>query len=89
MELQSAIEVAQPQQITNSILSFSHGAVIAFRFFSNEDMLSMMSDMTLIEIAADLQRFKDLKEEKICAKIRFVLDAKSTSEDLTLPSSKQ
>ncbi|MDB5014394.1 MAG: hypothetical protein JWQ25_2596 [Daejeonella sp.] len=85
MKLQSAFEVAEPQKISNSILSFSHGAVMAFRFFSKEDMLSMMSDMTLAEIAADLQRFRDLKEDKICEKIRFVMDVKGEAEVLSMP----
>lgn len=85
MKLRSAFQVAEPQQISNSILSFSNGAVMAFRFFSKEDMLSMMSDMTLTEIAADLQRFKDLKEDKICEKIRFVMDIKGESEILSMP----
>jgi len=85
MKLQSAFEVAKPQKTSNSILSFSHGAVTAFRFFSKEDMLSMMSDMTLAEIAADLQRFRDLKEDKICDKIRFVMDIKGESEILSMP----
>jgi hypothetical protein len=85
MKLQSAFEVSEPQKTSNSILSFSHGAVMAFRFFSKEDMLSMMSDMTLAEIAADLQRFTDLKEDKICDKIRFVMDVKGESEIFSMP----
>jgi len=52
--------------------------------YPKEDMLSMMSEMTLAEIAADLQLFIDLREDGICEKIRFVMDVKGASEMLKI-----
>ena len=71
-------------QKSNSILSFSSQATTAFRWFSNEDFLHMMSEMNLEEIQLDLERFKTLEEYEICKKIEFVLHAKKNADKMDL-----
>ena len=66
-----------------SILSYSHNATLAFRSFSKEDFLYMMSDMTIEDINRDLQRFKDLEEYEICRKIAYVIKIKIRTEQIT------
>ena len=82
MSLHNAPDTAN--KIQNSILSFSSQATTAFRWFSNEDFLNMMSEMTLEEIKADLERFKTLEEYEICKKIEFVIKEKQLSEAVDL-----
>ena len=68
----------------NSILSFSSQATTAFRWFTNEDFLHMMSEMSLEEIQLDLERFKTLEEYEICKKIEFVLHEKKNANMINL-----
>ena len=72
------------RKIQHSILSFSNQATTAYRFFSNEDFLNMMSDMDLEDIKLDLERFKNLEEYEICKKIEFVIEEKIKSEKLNV-----
>ena len=53
------------KKLDHSILSFSSQAVTAFRWFSKEDFLEMMSEMSMQEIELDLERFKALEEYEI------------------------
>ena len=71
-------------KIQNSILSFSSQATTAFRWFSNEDFLHLMSEMSLEEIQLDLERFKTLEEYEICKKIEFVLLEKKNADMINL-----
>ena len=48
------------KKLDHSILSFSSQAVTAFRWFSKEDFLDMMSEMSMQEIQLDLERFNFL-----------------------------
>lgn len=68
----------------NSILAFSSQATTAFRWFSKEDFLNMMSEMTKEEIQLDLERFKVLEEYEICKKIEYVLEAKKNADLLNV-----
>jgi len=77
-------EFEAEQRISHSILAFSHNAIIAYRFFTKEDFLHMMSDMSPEDIVKDLERFKKLEEYKICQKIQFVLEQKIASEKMIL-----
>lgn len=72
--------------MANSILAFSHQATQAYRFFTKEDFLLMMSDMSLQEITDDLQRFKKLEEYEICKKIEYVIQIKKHTESLSINS---
>ncbi len=72
-----------------SILSFSNQATTAYRMFSGEDFLHMMSEMSIEEISLDLERFKKLEEYEICNKLEFVIDQKKTAESLIIVSSAQ
>lgn len=67
-------------KISHSILAYSSGAIGAFRFFSKEDFLHMMLDMTLEDIAKDLERFKEMEEYGICHKLKFVIEQKNLME---------
>lgn len=67
-----------------SILAYSSNAVKAFRLFSKEDFLHMMSDMTLEDIALDLERFKALEEYEICHKLQYVIREKKNADNLSL-----
>ena len=71
-------------KIKHSLLSFSSQATTAYRWFSNEDFLSLMSEMSFEEIKADLERFKTLEEYEICKKIGFVLQQKEIAETVDL-----
>jgi hypothetical protein len=82
MSLPNAPDTAS--KIQNSILSFSSQATTAFRWFSNEDFLNMMSEMSIEEIKADLERCKTLEEYEICKKIEFVIKEKLLSEAVDL-----
>ncbi|MBC7744281.1 MAG: hypothetical protein H7096_04200 [Flavobacterium sp.] len=62
------------RKIQHSILSFSNQATTAYRLFSKEDFLNMMSDMNLEDIKNDLEKFKALEEYEICNKIEFVIE---------------
>lgn len=73
-------------KIQNSILAFSSQATTAFRWFSKEDFLNMMSEMSMEEIKLDLERFKALEEYEICKKIEFVLQAKENAEMVNINS---
>ena len=55
---------------SHSILAYSHGAITGYRFFTKEDFLHMMYDMSLEDIMKDLERFKDLEEYEICTKLK-------------------
>jgi len=70
--------------INHSILSYSSQATTAYRWFSNEDFLNLMSDMSLEEIKADLDRFKILEEYEICKKIKFVIQQKEIAETVDI-----
>ena len=70
----------------NSILAFSSQATTAFRWFTKEDFLNMMSEMTMEEIQLDLERFKALEEYEICKKVEYVLEAKKNAELLNVNS---
>ncbi len=70
-----------------SILAFSDQATVAYRTFSREDFLHMMSEMTLGEIKLDLERFKKLEEYEICKKLEFVIGQKIMAESLRIYSS--
>lgn len=72
------------QKIHNSILSFSGQVTTAYRMFSKEDFLHMMSEMSLLEIKLDLERFKNLEEYEICKKIEFVIEEKQNAEKLSV-----
>ncbi len=72
--------------ISHSILAWSHQATTAYRFFSKEDFLHMMSDMSVEDIKADIERFKDLEEYEICQKIKFVLRVKENAEKVSIDS---
>lgn len=78
MSLNNASDTAN--KIKNSILTYSSQATKAYRWFSNEDFLDLMSEMSLEEIKADLERFKTLEEYEICKKIGFVLQHKEIAE---------
>ncbi|WP_207420848.1 hypothetical protein [Desertivirga brevis] len=76
---------SQPsKKISHSILAYSRGAVSAFRFFSEEDFLHMMFDMSLEDINADMKRFEELEEFEICRKLKFVIREKQRIEALSL-----
>ena len=68
----------------NSILSFSNQATTAYRWFSKQDFLNMMSEMTMEEIKLDLERFKTLEEYEICKKIEYVMQEKKNAEKVNL-----
>ena len=72
------------KKLDHSILSFSSQSVTAFRWFSKEDFLDMMSEMSMQEIELDLERFKALEEYEICKKIEFVLDEKKNAEKVSI-----
>jgi len=72
------------KQKSHSILAYSHGATRAFRFFSKEDFLHMMCDMSLADIINDMERFKSLEEYEICNKLMFVIREKRKTEDLSV-----
>lgn len=74
------------KKIQNSILSFSNQATTAYRWFSKQDFLNMMSEMTMEEIRLDLERFKTLEEYEICKKIEYVLQEKMNSERVNVNS---
>lgn len=74
------------QRVSHSILSYSNQATVAYRYFSKEDFLFMMSDMSVEDIKSDLERFKDLEEYEICKKINFVLREKRNLETINLDS---
>jgi hypothetical protein len=74
------------KKIQNSILSFSNQATTAYRWFSKQDFLNMMSEMTMEEIRLDLDRFKTLEEYEICKKIEYVLQEKMNSERVNVNS---
>ena len=73
-------------KIPNSILAFSSQATTAFRWFTKEDFLNMMSEMSMEEIKLDLERFKALEEYEICKKIEYVLQAKANAEMVNIHS---
>ena len=77
MSIHSAPDTANKTK--HSILSYSSQATTAYRWFSNEDFLNLMSEMSFEEIRADLDRFKTLEEYEICKKINFVLQQKEIS----------
>lgn len=66
--------------IQHSIISFSSQALTAYRYFEREDFLHMMSDMSLEDVKADLERFKNLEEYEICKKLEFVIDVKMNAD---------
>jgi hypothetical protein len=72
------------KKIMNSILSFSNQATTAYRWFSKQDFLNMMSEMTMEEIKMDLERFKALEEYEICKKIEYVMQEKKNAEKVNL-----
>lgn len=72
------------KKLNHSILSFSSQAVTAFRWFSKEDFLAMMSEMSMEDIQLDLVRFKALEEYEICKKIEFVLAEKKNAEKVSI-----
>jgi len=72
------------KKLNHSILSFSSQAVTAFRWFSKEDFLAMMSEMSTQDIELDLERFKALEEYEICKKIEFVLAEKRNAENMSV-----
>ena len=72
------------KKLNHSILSFSSQAVTAFRWFSKEDFLAMMSEMSMQDIELDLERFKALEEYEICKKIEFVLAEKQNAEKVSI-----
>lgn len=74
------------KKIQHSILSFSNQATTAYRWFSKQDFLNMMSEMTMEEIRLDLERFKTLEEYEICKKIEYVLQEKLNSQMLNVNS---
>lgn len=74
------------EKVSQSILAFSNGAVLAYRFFTKEDFLLMMSDMAFEDIQRDLERFKDLEEYEICQKIKFVIREKQKTDSLDISS---
>lgn len=74
------------KKIHHSILSFSNQATTAYRWFSKQDFLNMMSEMTMEEIQSDLERFKTLEEYEICKKIEYVLKEKMNAEMLNVNS---
>jgi len=67
-----------------SILAFSKQATKAYRFFTKEDFLNMMSDMSIEDIISDLERFKELEEYEICQKIQFVVKEKKKVDQIHL-----
>lgn len=69
---------------SHSILAYSHGAITGYRFFTKEDFLHMMYDMSLEDIMKDLERFKDLEEYEICTKLKFVIREKRKTEEFSL-----
>jgi hypothetical protein len=77
---------ADQEKTSHSILSFSGNATLAYRYFSKEDFLLMMSEMRMEDIMLDLERFKDLEEYEICQKIQFVVEEKRNTEILSLNS---
>ncbi|WP_026897175.1 hypothetical protein [Daejeonella oryzae] len=79
-------QVKTNKNIQNSILSFSNLATTAYRMFSQEDFLNMMSEMSTEEIQLDIERFKNLKEDAICKKLEFVLKEKKNTELVDLSS---
>ncbi|WP_207426240.1 hypothetical protein [Pedobacter sp. SYSU D00535] len=82
-------ETSVGKKVNHSILAFSHQATQAYRYFTKEDFLFMMSDMSLEDILLDLARFKDLEEYEICEKIKFVAQEKEKMESLDLISLKE
>lgn len=70
------------RQIQLSILSFSNQATTAYRYFTKEDFLNMMSEMNLEDVKHDLERFKNLEEYEICKKIEFVIEEKMKADSL-------
>lgn len=72
------------KRILHSILSFSNQATTAYRWFSKQDFLNMMSEMTMEEIKLDLERFKALEEYEICKKIEYVIHEKTNVENLNI-----
>ena len=72
------------KKILHSILSFSNQATTAYRWFSKQDFLNMMSEMSIEEIKLDLERFKTLEEYEICKKIEYVIQEKTTSDRLNI-----
>jgi predicted NAD-dependent protein-ADP-ribosyltransferase YbiA (DUF1768 family) len=82
MSLNNAPE--SDKKIQNSILSFSNQATTAYRWFTKQDFLNMMSEMTMEEIQLDLEKFKSLEEYEICKKIEYVLQEKMNAEMLNV-----
>ena len=78
MQLYNPIDTDRKTQ--HSILSFSNQATTAYRFFSKENFLDMMSEMSIGDIKLDLERFKNLEEYEICKKIEFVIEEKTKAE---------
>ena len=72
------------KQVSHSILAYSSGAMQAFRFFTKEDFLQMMFDMSIEDIEKDLERFKNLEEYGICNKLKFVLQEKKRIDNFCL-----
>ena len=68
--------------VSHSILAFSHNATTAYRFFTKEDFLHMMSDMSMEDILQDLKRFREMEEYRICKKIMYVIEQKKAAENL-------